>query len=276
MMAGRKIVDRAPVAHPGFSCRRVARALGGVVALLLATGVLRTAGAAEFEARLAWVDRMVLSTPLSGVVRGVHVSPGDRVAAGSLLVELDGNAWQAAVKRSEAEVVKTREDLAEAERELERARELFDRTVMSSHDLQLAEIAHARARAAYDAAVAGFERARLDLRYSRVEAPFEAKVLAVQVLPGSVVVSRMRAQPLVVVARAGVMAAVARILPDRLPALEGVREVEVEVNGKKFRGEVRHIALEPDTEGGYAMEVRFQPDDSIQWRAGLPARLITP
>lgn len=48
-------------------------------------------------------EALVLATRAGGVVRTVHVTPGDRAAAGALLVELDDATWQAELAQAKAD-----------------------------------------------------------------------------------------------------------------------------------------------------------------------------
>ena len=106
-----------------------------------------------------------------------------------------------------ARLAKAREERDEAVRELERTQELFERTLLSVHDLQLAQIAATGAEADHSSAEAELAEAEIKLEYSRILAPFDARVVSVPAQPGETVVSRLQARPLVVVAPAGRMRA---------------------------------------------------------------------
>ncbi|HKJ75825.1 MAG TPA: efflux RND transporter periplasmic adaptor subunit [Gammaproteobacteria bacterium] len=236
--------------------------------------------AAEVEATLDWARRVELSTPVSGVVAEVAAEPGDAVAAGEALVRLDPRPLKAAARAAQARVDRTRPARDEAERELERSRELYERTLLSKHDLQVAEIEHAAADAALREAQAALEQARLDLEYSVVRAPFEAWVLERPAQVGQTVVTRLEARPLVVLAERGRMLARAAVAEVVAGELERGRQLEVVVDGRGYAGTVRTVGLEPVADGGetprYPVTVVFSHDGAERLRAGGKAKVVLP
>jgi multidrug efflux pump subunit AcrA (membrane-fusion protein) len=163
--------------------------LASVVLCLLASNAV----AAELlPAVLDWSQRAVLSTPVSGVVSQVAVHPGESV---------DQRPFDNRLKDARAQQHKQQLQRDEARREVERTRELYNRRVISTHDLQLAEIAFATADSDYTSAVTALEDARLRSEYSRLHAPFAGVVLAVDVSAGMTVINRQQATPLVTLAQ---------------------------------------------------------------------------
>ncbi len=236
------------------------------------------ASAESFEGQVRWLQRAELSTLVSGVVKRVAVAPGDRVAKGDLLVQLDQGALRAEVDQAEAGLAFQRAALAEAERELERTRELYDRTLLSDHDLELAKITFARIRAAYQRAQAELTNARERLRYSAVRAPFKGVVLSRNVEPGQTVVTRLQSVPLVTIAGTEKLLARFEVAADRLNRLEAAEQIEVNIGGTQYRGELYHIGLEPVGAGGnrYAVDVAFSPEPGRTFRVGEPVTVHFP
>jgi multidrug resistance efflux pump len=151
---------------------------------------------------------------------------------GAVLLELDPRLFQARLAEAEATLVQSRQHRDEAMRELARTRELFDRTLLAVHDRQVAEIAAAEAEAAFRRAESGLVRARLDLEYSRLAAPFDAWVVEVMAAPGEAVVSRLQARPLAVVVPAGRMRARALLAREQLAPLRLGSPAGVTVDGQ--------------------------------------------
>ena len=267
-MTRKKRYDRGPL--------RVWLAVTGIWAALAGPAAL----AAEVEATLDWARRVELSTPVSGVVKEVAVEPGDAVAADEPLVRLDPRPLKAALQAAQARVDKTRPARDETKRELERSRELYDRTLLSKHDLQVAEIEHAAAAAELREARAAVEQARLDLEYSVVRAPFEAWVLERPAQVGQTVVTRLEARPLVVLAERGRMMARAAVAPAAAQALERGEELAVVVDGRRYAGKVRSVGLEPVADSGetprYPVTVVFSHDGAERLRAGGKAKVVLP
>ncbi len=135
-------------------------------------------------AGMASAQTLVLSVPGSGRVAEVMVSPGQQVRAGTLLIQLDARAANALLAQRQAE------------RELDRAEELFERTVLSVTDLQLARSAFAKVDAQYRAAEAAALRAEAELEDLRINAPTDGIVKSVLVARGQVVVNRCQVTPM--------------------------------------------------------------------------------
>jgi RND family efflux transporter MFP subunit len=147
-------------------------------------------------AGMASAQTLMLSVPGSGRVAEVAVNPGQEVRAGALLIQLDARAANALLAQRQAESDALREEQAEAQRELDRAEELFERTVLSVTDLQLARSAFAKVDAQYRAAEAAALRAEAELEDLRIHAPADGVVKSVLVAPGQVVVNRCQVTPM--------------------------------------------------------------------------------
>ena len=247
-----------------------------VAVSMMALWLLSGAAAAEtLDARLQWLQRVALGTPVSGVITEVTALPGQRVAKGGALLRLDPRPLQARVNGLEAERIARTDDRDEAHRELDRTQELYERTLLADHDLTLAKIALTSAEAALKTTEARLAQARWELEYSQIRAPFDAWVVRRNAEPGQTVISNLQAEPLVVVARAGVMLARTMVDAGRVSALKPGQTVTVSVAGKSYRGQLQHIGLEPTADGRYPVDVQFDTGGQLL-RAGLPARIELP
>lgn len=124
-----------------------------------------------------------LTTRVSGVVAEVLVKPGQRVKKGAVLLRLDPAVLQARVDEATAEHLRAQADEAEAKREFERAKELFDRGVSSTTELDTATLRQTRAEANRTIAAARRTIAQKDLSDAELRAPVDGVVKA---LPGGV------------------------------------------------------------------------------------------
>lgn len=231
--------------------RTLGLAAAGLGSLLLAV----TANAAELQAVTGWVQRVELGPLVSGVVSEVHVRPGDRVDKGARLVTLDRRDFTSRVSRREAERRHAEMLLEEAQREDERAAELYDRTLLSDHERNQASIALEAARAAAETARAALSRARLDLERSQVRAPFDALVLAVAAVPGQSVVSELQSQPLVTLADGSALVARAAVDAAQAAELAPGQALRATLRGQPVEVRVRELGLEPL--GGQAEPPRY-------------------
>lgn len=249
-----------------------------LIGIVLAA-MTQAAVAADVQGRLVWSQRVELSTPVSGRIDRVLVDVGDRVAAGDALLQLDQRPFEARVAEAQAAVKSAEEALAEARREVERAQELFDRQVMSIHELQLEEIALTRAEADYERARAGLQLAQLDLEYATVRAPFDAVVLARQAEPGQTVVTRLQTTPLLVLARGDHMLARVPVSGEQLQDLQQGQTLSVRAGGRSYEGTVARLGLEAREQDGqwfYPVDVRIPAGADAGLRAGLPVTVALP
>lgn len=117
---------------------------------------------ARLPAELRPRRRAVLAAEAVGVVAAIHAEVGDRVKAGTVLLEIDTRALEQRLREAEAV---DRQRLAE----LERARKLFERRSITEQQRLEAETAREVARVQLEAA-------RLALEKSRIVAPWTGTV----------------------------------------------------------------------------------------------------
>lgn len=218
----------------------------GLLVLCAAT----PAGAADVEAVVGWSQRVDLGPLVSGVVREVHVSPGQVVNKGDKLVSLDDRSFSSQVSRRVAEHRHAQAVLEEAEREDARAVEMYDRTVLSDFERNQALIALQAARAAAERARAALLEARLDLERSVVRAPFDGVVLAVNAAAGQSVVSELQSQPLVTVADNRSYWARAQVDAAQAGQFEPGRPLSATVRGQALQASVSYVGFEPVAQSG--------------------------
>ena len=251
--------------------KRRLKLLLGLMLITLSSAVF----AETWDARLHWVQRVELGTPVSGIIAEVSVMPGYRAQKGQLLLRLDTKPLQARIDGLEAERIGRVHGRDEARRELTRTQELYERTLLADHDLDLAKIALAGSEGILKTTEAQLVQARWELEYSQIRAPFDAWVLRRNAEPGQTVISNLRAEPLVVVARAGKMLARVMIDAAHLSAFKLGQAATVSVGGDSYRGSVQRIGLEPAKKGQYPVDVQFDTAGRTL-RAGLPARIELP
>ncbi|HEY9100263.1 MAG TPA: efflux RND transporter periplasmic adaptor subunit [Thiobacillus sp.] len=143
-------------------------------------------------------DTVELTTRVSGVVDQVLVKAGQRVSKGTVLLRLDKTILQARLDEASAEHARAQADEADAKRELDRAQEMFNRTVSSTSELEAATLRHARAQAGLSAANARRVIAQQNLNDAELKAPFDGVVERVSGAPGLVVAAECQPKTLVV------------------------------------------------------------------------------
>ncbi len=172
-----------------------------MMALLLCLPVLN--GMAEDAPPEQKVRELRLGTLVSGVVDEVRVRKGQQVKAGDVLVILDQREFRARLQRAKAVAARASALLAEARREEERALELYDRGLLSDHELQKAQIGRLEAEARRAESLAEETGARLDLERTTVKAPFDGRILEVMAWKGQPVRNALKIQTMIVLAVPG-------------------------------------------------------------------------
>ena len=260
---------------------RYGLALIPVVAVGIAlSGVPGARAQIVVEGTVEWMRRASLGVPVTGVVAGVEVVPGDRVERGQELVALDPRRFDAAVAAARARVARVAPDVAEARREFERTEDMYERTLLSEHDLELARIALAQAEADAAHAEATLRITEIERERSVLRAPFAGVVIERRVEVGEVLNTRVENTPLVVLGDVSRLVARTLLAPDALAGWTPGLEASVLVAGRRIAGKVRHLSPEPvqpardtEAEGVYAVDVEFEPPSDAVIRIGQRVKI---
>jgi RND family efflux transporter MFP subunit len=212
---------------------------------LTSMALCRVATAADYEATLALERKVTLGFQVSGNVDRVAVTVGQAVDKGALLASLDDRPYRATLTESRSRVTLADTEKTEAERDYRMATELYDRTVLSSVELENAKLKAQRSGARYAGARAGRSRAEYELEQTRLVAPFDGWVLDVAVQAGQTVISTVNAQPAITLAERGWYRASALLPGTALDALTIGQSAGVVVAEKTFAGEIKTIGMEP-------------------------------
>lgn len=244
--------------------------------LIFSMFITNLAVADDIDARIDWSQRVELSTAVSGVVDEVLVNVGDKVEKNDVLLRLQSDRFNAALVSTKASEKDAQYKLKEAEREWDRAQELYDRTVLSDSDLQLAENLLVAAQATFAHANAQYVNAERDVAESVIRAPFSAVILQRHAQPGQTVVTRMHSVPLIAIAATKNYHANGAVSATVASKLVSGQAVAVTVNGKRFNGILASIAYEPiENTQTYPVTVRFITGGSLL-RAGQAATIHLP
>ena len=228
--------------------------------------------AEEFDAILAWSKRVELSTPVNGVVQKVFAQAGSIAAKGDVLVQLDPRIFKADLKYSTAQLKHMDENSQEAKRELDRQLDMYDRSMLSEHDLQIAKNNFIAAQSRFTQAQSSLLKSKLNLEFSAVRAPFNAVVVKTNAVKGQVVSSAMVPPVLVIVAEANRMLARFYVTDIKLNSLTLNQGVVITVSGKEYQGKIAKIALEPEIDKDYAVDVIFDTQN-VLLRAGQKVKV---
>lgn len=257
--------------------RLLNKKVGVVAPILCMCFMVSVVHAQQYDAVLQWSKRATLGTLTSGVIETVLVDVGDRAKQGDILLQLDDSVFEKKVKQTQAAAKSAEENYLEAKREKERAEELYNRTVLSDHDLQIAKNNEVHAHAQHEDAKVQHERAKYNYKYSRIVAPFNALILERHAQSGQVVSADMQAPILLVVAASDTMRARIIVTESGLNAISMGQNASVHVGSNQFTGKIVAIGFElaKGKDGvmtGYPVDIEFTTNGQVL-RAGLSAKV---
>jgi RND family efflux transporter MFP subunit len=138
----------------------------------------------EYVATLKSRHTTNVQPQVDGVLTGIFVKSGDRVAAGRPLMQIDPEKQRAAVRSQEATRAQKRAALDYARQQRQRMETLYKGGAVSKQQLDEAEAALAQAQADYDALGAQVKEQQVQLAYYRVTAPVSGVVGDIPVRTG--------------------------------------------------------------------------------------------
>jgi RND family efflux transporter MFP subunit len=230
---------------------------------------------------------------ISSVIQSIRIAEGQTVSKGDLLFVLDARTEEANLRKAEAQVVKTKSDLANTERNLVRQRELFQQKFISQSALDTAinQADVLKGQLAVDEAAA--EGSHVARSFTEIRAPFAGRTGAISVRVGSLV--QPGTQPLVTISQIDPIG-VSFALPEReLPHVQraiakGMLPVSIELSTPQkqmLSGKLTFIESTVDSASGtIAMKAAFANGERLLWPGSfvnvslsartLPGALVVP
>lgn len=250
-----------------------------LAALLVLVVTASNADAGDYDAVLDWAGIYVVNFPLDGGVAHVHVRPGDRVSKGSKLVELNPVPLDIRINRFRAELAASQPVLSDAKREFEHAQSLYEQTVLSDVELKKAQHAYEKASAELAASRAQLDYALWQKDMASAAAPWDAWVVQRNVEPGQMLVAEQRSRPLLLLAKAGLMAASAVVPLSSVQVLQSGQAATVLIGDQQYLATVVSLGMAPEAgieQGSYRVVVEFEVDAKDVYRAGQAATIRLP
>jgi len=198
------------------------RGNGAAVAVVAAAAVQ-----ADFPVRKHAIG--FVETPASVVVRsrvdsqivGQHVKDGQFVKAGDLLFTLDDRDIKAQIDRDEAMLARDEATHARSLADLERYKQLFQRNAGTQQQVDQATADERSSAASIKGDQATIEADRLKLGYTRITAPIDGRIGAVQVTPGNLVSANASGTALLTITQMKPLRVSFAMPEHELPTLQG-------------------------------------------------------
>lgn len=196
----------------------------------------------EVKAVVGWAQRVDLTIPVEGVVKKVLVNTGQKVKKGQVLVELDKRIVRANLRQAKASLNGLRASYAETKRELDRAKELYDRTVLSDHDLQVAKNNEVIEKSKLELAKSEYVKATVEVEYASLRAPFDSIILHRSVEVGKAIINLQSYDTLITLASSEKYLATAQLSQAQNSLVNIGDKVSVLSNDKSYPAKV--VAIE--------------------------------
>jgi len=227
---------------------------GSIQALVDTTGTLNA------------VTMVDVGSQVSGKIRNIYVDFNSVVKAGQVIARIEPDQFETRVKQSEANhqsalasVEKSRVNLENTKRKMDRALSLSEKNLISFEDKESAEVAYYEAKANLQQSQASLEQAKsslesskLDLEYTIIKSPIDGIVISREVNEGQTVAASMQAPVLFQIAqdltKMQVECSVDEADIGRVSEGQQVNFTVDAFPNERFRGEVQQVRYSPVVE----------------------------
>jgi len=141
----------------------------------------------EFTGRLDPVESVEIRPRVSGYITEIHFEAGAIVKRGDLLYVIDPRPYQADFDRAAAEVDRMDAQLKLAQIELNRAKELRDKSTISASEFDQKAATYQGSAAAKSSAEAAKNSAALNLEFTQIKSPIDGRVSDARITLGNLV-----------------------------------------------------------------------------------------
>ena len=141
----------------------------------------------EYPATVVALNQVELRAQVNGYITGIYFKEGDHVKKGQKLYSIDQQQYEATYSQSEANVRVQEANLANAQKNVDRYRQLDKNDAIAKQQVDNAEAAFKVAQSQLEASKASLRAVQTNVRYSTIVAPFEGVIGISQVKLGAAV-----------------------------------------------------------------------------------------
>jgi HlyD family secretion protein len=197
------------------------------------------------------IQTVKVGSQVSGTIARLFVDFNSAVTAGQIIAVIDSTFLSASVREAEANLSRSKAQLNEAERAMNRAKELFAKDLVSQAELDAAITTYETSNAQMRQTEAALERARVNLRYSVIRSPIDGIVVSRDVDVGQTVAASLQAPQLFAIANdLGRMQVEASVDEADIGQIAAGQTATFTVDAypeEDFEGEVTQVRLSPIT-----------------------------
>jgi len=241
-------------------------------------------------------NKVEMSALVQGQVVNLAVREGDKVKKGDFLLQIDRNraaaeeaGSSAALKASLADRDSAKENMAQAERDFDRARRNYEARIMSEADFQRAQSGLETARSAFEAAQNRVDQMRAGLSANRdtvskttVRAPIDGVVTTLRVKAGEVTVIGTMNNPgtqLLTVSDMSTVEAVLMVDETDTPTVQLGQKALLNIDaypGRTFDGLVTEVGNSPILKDDPDLQGLTTTSDAINFKFKVKVRAPPP
>lgn len=197
---------------------------------------------------LGAVQQVQVGTQVSGIVNEIYVDFNDQVRMGQLLARIDTTLLVSAIAEAQAALERNQSQLAFAQVEYDRIKNLYDREFATEVELNQSRYNLDQAKSSITSAEISLERAERNLSYANIYAPINGVVVERSVDEGQTVSASTSAPQLFLIARdLSQMQILASVDESDIGLIENGQEVRFTVQAydeASFVGTVRQVRLQ--------------------------------
>src|SRR5688500_2339704 len=201
---------------------------------------------------LSAVRTVQVGTQVSGQVSAIYVDFNDRVRKGQLLARIDPTLQQQAVEEARAGLERAQAQLALAQAEYVRNKQLFDSKIVTASEFGAVESNFSVQQANVKSARIALERAQKNLGYTAIYAPIDGVIVERNVDVGQTVAASLSAPQLFLIANdLSQMQILASVSESDIGAISEGQQVRFTVQpypNQNFTGTVRQVRLQSTTQ----------------------------
>jgi membrane fusion protein (multidrug efflux system) len=140
----------------------------------------------SYVAEINAIENIEIRSRIDGVIEKILVDEGEFVNQGQVLIQIEANTFIQDLKKAEANLTAKNAELKAVKIELENARRLYAKNIISKTEIELIESKETAALANIEEAKGNQAQCELNLSYTKIKAPFSGRVNRILLKRGSI------------------------------------------------------------------------------------------
>ena len=216
--------------------------------------LIQMAHAAELQGVIDYPQSIEITSPITGIVLE-HAAVGQLHRQNTSLAKFDSTIIKSKLKNLKQIQLLKQKVLTEAERELQRSQELYEGTMLSDHELKLAEVEFLKAKNDLAKTLHKITKLQWKKQFYQTKAPFDGYIVESFLYPGKYVANRYVGTPLMKFIKAD------NLLIDILIARLGEtnlapgKELGLQIDGKNYSAKLLSV-LNRDNETRLQLQLK--------------------